>query len=110
MAQLPAPPVLARINKPPRAATQSGRGNTRAWVLSFAPMEKIRLDPMTGWSGSGDTLKQIELHFDTKEDAVAYCEARGLRYEVEEPPPPRPIKPKVYADNFRYGRLENWSH
>ncbi len=107
-AQPPAP--LARISKPPRSATQSGRANTRAWVLSFAPQEGIRLDPMTGWSGSGDTLKQVELRFDSKEDAVAYCVARGLAHEVEVPSPPKPIKPKVYADNFRFGRLENWSH
>jgi hypothetical protein len=29
---------------------------------------------------------------------------------VEPMRPEKPIKPKVYADNFRYGRAENWSH
>jgi len=101
---------LARIRKPPRSSTQSGRRRTKEWLLSFEPTERIRLDPMTGWSGSGDTLKQVELHFDTKAEAVAYCERQGLAFEVEEPPPPKPIKPKIYADNFRHGRLENWSH
>ena len=30
-------------------------------------------------------------------------------YEVEEPKPIR-IKAKVYADNFRFGRTDNWTH
>ena len=61
-------------------------------------------------AGSGDTMKQVYLTFPTQEAAVAYCEARGLSYEIEPAPTPAPIKPKVYADNFRYGRAENWSH
>jgi hypothetical protein len=23
---------------------------------------------------------------------------------------PRRVRPKAYADNFRYGRMENWTH
>ena len=40
-----------------------------------------------GWVGSGDTDNQVRLHFDTREEAVAYAEANGLAYEVEEPKP-----------------------
>jgi hypothetical protein len=101
---------LARIHCPPRNAMQSGRANTREWVLEYAPSAPLRLDPLTGWPGSGDTLNQVQLRFPTREAAVAYAEARGLRYEVEPMRPEKPIKPKVYADNFRYGRAENWSH
>ncbi|WP_207536765.1 ETC complex I subunit [Sabulicella rubraurantiaca] len=101
---------LARIYLPPRPATQSGKGRSGEWVLRFAPTEKLRLDPLMGWAGSGDTMKQVYLTFPTKEAAIAYCEARDISYEVEPPASPAPIKPKVYADNFRYGRAENWSH
>ncbi len=100
---------LARIYVPPKSAMQSGRGRTQGWVLEFEPGEKQRLDPLMGWSGSGDTRGQVRLHFDTKEQALAYAEANGLAYEVEEPKPLR-IKPKSYADNFRFGRTENWTH
>ena len=99
----------ARIYVPPRSAMQSGRGRQQGWVLEFAPGEQQRLDPLMGWSGSGDTNGQVRLRFPTREEAVAYAEARGLRYEVEEPKPIR-IKAKVYADNFRFGRSENWTH
>ncbi|WP_149535294.1 ETC complex I subunit [Siccirubricoccus phaeus] len=103
------PSQKARIYVPPRSAMQSGRGNTHGWVLEFAPGEKQRPDRLMGWAGSGDTLGQVRLHFPTREEAVAYAEAKGLAYEVEEPKPVR-IKPKVYADNFRFGRTENWTH
>ena len=106
---MPGPAQLARIYMPPRNAMQSGRGRTQEWVLDFEPGEKQRVDPLMGWSGSGDTRGQVSLRFATREEAIAYAEANGLRYEVEEPKPVR-IKAKVYADNFRFGRSENWTH
>lgn len=101
---------LARIHCPPRSAMQSGRANTRHWVLEYAPSTRLRLDPLTGWPGAGSTLGQVHLRFETKEEAVAFAEAQGIAYEIEDRPAAKPLKPKVYADNFRYGRLENWSH
>jgi len=64
-----------------------------------------------GWSGSGDTQAQVSLRFPSQEAAVAYAEARGIPYDLEVPPVVKAdIKPKAYADNFRFGRSENWSH
>jgi hypothetical protein len=100
---------LARIFVPPKSAMQSGRGKTHGWVLEFAQAERKRIDPLMGWSGSGDTQGQVRLHFETREQAVAYAEANALSYAVEEPAPHR-IKPKSYAENFRFGRTENWTH
>lgn len=101
---------LARIHCPPRSAMQSGRANTHEWLLEYAPAERLRLDPLTGWSGSGDTRNQIHLRFPTREAAVAYAISKGISFEVEQPPRAKPIKPKVYADNFRPNRGENWTH
>ncbi|MFZ4406436.1 MAG: ETC complex I subunit [Paracraurococcus sp.] len=106
---MPGPAQTARIFTPPRSAMQSGKGKTQDWVLEFEPGERQRLDPLMGWAGSGDTSGQVRLRFPTREEAVAYAEANGLRYEVEEPKPIR-IKAKVYADNFRFGRTDNWTH
>jgi len=101
---------LARIFQPPKSAMQSGRGNTHAWVLEYAPSEAKVLDPLTGWVGSGDMRRQIRLQFDTREEALTYARAQGIAYEVETPAPAEAMKPKAYADNFRFGRYENWSH
>lgn len=101
---------LARIFQPPKSAMQSGRGNSHEWVLEYAPAEAKVLDPLTGWVGSGDMDRQVRLQFETRDQALAYAEAHGIAYEVEIPAMPAVMKPKVYADNFRFGRHTNWSH
>jgi len=98
-----------RIYKPAKAATQSGLGNTQEWVLESAAAEAVRVDPLMGWSGSGNTAKQVTLAFDTKEDAIRYAEANGLAYTVTEPLKRKRIV-RSYADNFKFGRIGTWTH
>ena len=100
----------ARIFQRPRTATQAGKASAGSWVYDFAPAEREVNDPLMGWWGSGDTNNQVRLAFGTREEAVAFAEKKGVPYEVEEPPATRPIKPKTYADNFKFGRTENWTH
>jgi hypothetical protein len=38
-----------------------------------------------GWTSSGDMLSQVQLEFDTKEEAVAYAEKHEIPYQVFEP-------------------------
>jgi len=90
-----------RIYRPAKTAMQSGRGNTRAWVLEFEPAARKAHDPLMGWVSSGDTRGQVRLRFATKQDALAYAKRCGLAAEVEEPRERR-VRPKSYADNFRW--------
>ena len=62
-----------------------------------------------GWIGSADTQAQVRLNFQTREEAVAFAERNGITYDLELAQP-RHVRPKAYADNFRYGRIENWTH
>ncbi len=101
--------MRARIYQPPRSAMQSGWAATHDWVLEFEPAEPRRPDPLMGWIGSADTQSQVVLHFPTQAEAIAYAEKNGLAYDLERPQT-RQIKPKAYADNFRFGRMENWTH
>lgn len=102
---------FARIYPQAKSAMQSGRAARAGWALSFVPSEAQRADQLVGWYGSADTAKQVTLHFETREQAVAYAETQGLKYEAEAPPKlTGTAKPKVYADNFKFGRTENWSH
>ncbi|MCA3365760.1 MAG: ETC complex I subunit [Roseomonas sp.] len=102
---------FARIYQKAKSAMQSGRAGKAGWVLSFVPSEAQRADHLVGWYGSADTSKQVVLHFETRERAIAYAEAQGLLYEAEAPAKAaESIKPKVYADNFKFDRHENWSH
>lgn len=101
--------MRARIYQPPKNAMQSGWAATEEWVLEFEPAAPRRPDPLMGWIGSADTQAQVILRFATREEAVAYAEKRGLAYDLELPQT-REFKPKAYADNFRFGRMENWTH
>ena len=101
--------MRARIYRPTKTAMQSGKARTHNWVLEFEPEAPVSQDPLMGWSGSADMRSQVELEFDTAEDAVAYARKHGLAYQVFEPSP-SVAKPKSYSDNFRYDRKIPWSH
>lgn len=88
---------------------QSGRNNTREWVLEFEPGEARELEPLMGWTASGDTKRQLKLYFETLDDAVAYAKRNGIPYQVQEPQE-RKLQIKSYSDNFRYDRGQPWTH
>lgn len=101
--------MRARIYQPPKSAMQSGYANSDGWVLDYEPSEPRQADPLMGWSGSADTQAQISLRFLSCDEAVAYAERNAIPYQVELPQIRR-VRPKVYADNFRWGRTDNWTH
>jgi ETC complex I subunit conserved region len=101
--------MRARIYQPPKNAMQSGRAATHQWVVEFEPSSPQRPDPLMGWIGSADTQPQVRLHFDTRDEAVAYAKKNDIAYDLELPQERR-VKPKAYADNFSYRRIENWTH
>jgi hypothetical protein len=102
-------PLRARIYRQPKTAMQSGRAGTQTWVLEFEPDAAQRADPLMGWIGGGDTRDQVRLRFDTQAEAVEYASKNELNYSVELPRE-RKFVPKSYSDNFRFGRIENWTH
>ena len=101
--------AAARIYQPAKTAMQSGRGKAKKWILDFDPATRREPDPLMGWQSSGDTLNQVRLTFDTKEDAITYAEKKGWPYTVSDPQE-RTLKPKAYADNFATVRRFSWTH
>ena len=79
---------------------QSGHARTGQWLLEWERSEAQRSDPLTGWSGSGATQTQVQLHFATQAAAIAYAKAEGMAVEVVPLGPVR-LKIQAYADNFR---------
>ena len=71
--------MKVRIFKPAKTAMQSGQANTREWLLESEPAPKI-LDPLMGWTGSRDTMQQVQLWFHTLDEAKARAaEVRARR-------------------------------
>ena len=101
--------MRARIYRQPKSAMQSGTAGTHDWMLEFEQADRRVADPLMGWIGSHDTQRQVRLRFDSVDEARAYADARDLPYQLELPQD-RTMRPKAYADNFRFGRGENWTH
>jgi len=101
--------MTARIYRPSRSATQSGLACSQFWVLEFAPEEPQQIDPLMGWSGSGDMKRQIRLTFGSEEEAIAYAQKCGIGYRVELPAKTT-RKIMAYADNFKASRYGLWTH
>lgn len=101
--------MTARIYKPSKTAMQSGVANTKAWVVEFEPEEPRQVEPLMGWTSSGDMRQQLRLRFPSKEEAVAYCERCGIAYQVFEAIP-APRRTMSYADNFAFKRRDAWTH
>ena len=92
--------MRARIYQPAKNAMQSGMGKAKTWVLEFAPASGREIDPLMGWTSSGDTQAQVVLHFATREEAQAYAAKYGIPARVHATPP-KALKLQAYADNFR---------
>jgi hypothetical protein len=90
----------ARIYQRMKNSMQSGRSRVGQWVLEYERAEPQRPDPLTGWAGSGDTRRQVQLSFPTLDAARTYAEREGLSYDIV-PMPERALKIRTYAENFR---------
>jgi hypothetical protein len=101
--------MVARIYKPAKTAMQSGNAKTKDWVLDYEPEQPRAIEPLMGWTSSGDMKQQVTLRFETREEAVAYCERHGIPYRVAEPKEPV-HKTVSYSDNFAFTRRGPWTH
>ncbi len=88
----------ARIYKPAKTSMQSGRGK-KQWMLEL-DVETARVpEGLMGWIASGDTLNQVKIPFETKEQAVAFAQNKNLEFYICEPQL-RTIPRRSYMDNF----------
>src|SRR5271156_999684 len=96
--------ALARIYRPSKTATQSGRAQTRKGLLEYEPATRRDPDPLMGWSSAQDTLNEVRMRFPTLDEALAFAKKHALDYTIIDPNVGT-SKAKSYADNFRYDRI-----
>jgi hypothetical protein len=101
--------MTARIYRPAPNAMQSGRGKSKQWVLVFEQSVAREVEPLMGYTTSGDTRQQVRLSFDTLEAAEAYAQRNGIPYSVQ-PAHESTVKRSSYPDNFRSDRKTPWTH
>ncbi len=89
-----------RIYKHCKSVIQSGFAKTNGWILEYKTTSARDIEPLMGWTSSEDTLNQVRLNFDSKDDAVAFAEKNGWGYDIAAEKV-RNIKPKNYSDAFK---------
>jgi hypothetical protein len=70
-------------------------------------------NPLTGWASSGDAMGDVQLNFDTIDEATRYCDNMGLKYEIcgNTNAKKRTFKtkgPHSYEDNFLQPKEKNF--
>ena len=88
----------AKIYKPTNTAMQSGKRNTKKWLLEFDTLD-TGVNPLMGWESSSDTMSEVKLEFSTKDQAINYSRRNNIDYYIIEPQKHKIIK-KSYSDNF----------
>ena len=88
----------AKIFKPSKSAMQSGKRNSKNWILAFDTLNN-GVNPLMGWETSKDTMSEVKLEFLTKDQAINYAKKNNLDFYVIEPKKRKIIK-KSYTDNF----------
>lgn len=101
--------MTAKIYRPAKTAMQSGKAKTHLWVLEFDQEQQRVIDPVMGYTGSGDMNQQVRLSFESQEAAEAYAKRKGIEYRVIEPKDAT-RKNVSYSDNFRFSRTQPWTH
>ena len=101
--------MAARIYKPAKTAMQQGKAQTRDWVLEFIPDEPRSIEPLMGWTSSAETRPQVRMSFASKDEAIAYATRHGIAFRVEDAQTSQ-VRPKSYAENFKFGRPDRWTH
>ena len=66
----------------------------------FNPVRKMKLVEVIRGKDTSD---------ETVATAVAYAKRNGIAYQVHKEQKPK-TRSKAYADNFKWGRHDNWTH
>ena len=88
----------AKIYMPTKTAMQSGNRNTKKWIIKFDSSD-TGINPLMGWETSKDTMSEVKLEFNSKDQAINYAKKNNIDYYIVEPQKRKIIK-KSYADNF----------
>lgn len=92
--------MKVKISRPTKSAMQSGKRNTKRWLVTPIEEANIRsVNPVTGWVSASDTSSQFRFEFATKEEAIKFAQNRNFVFEIEEPKIAS-VKQKSYAGNF----------
>ncbi|KAK4702455.1 NADH dehydrogenase (ubiquinone) Fe-S protein 4, partial [Phenoliferia sp. Uapishka_3] len=92
-----------RIFRPSAPSTQSAKATSHHWRIDWDILQGGGRweNPLMGWASSADYMQGTHIKFNTKEDAIHFCEKQGYGFYVQEPQVAK-FKTKTYAHNYVY--------
>ena len=89
----------------------SGLAKTKSWVLEFIQETTSEIDPLMGWTSSGDTQSQVTLKFGSKQAAIDYAREHRIDAQISEPKQRKfNVRSGGYGENFATNRRGAWTH
>lgn len=89
------------IYKATRNHMQSVNHNKAAWLLDYNCSNHDRyIEPLMGRTSSKNMMHEVQIKFDSLEEAVRFAQKNNHSYEIIEPKKHKLIK-KNYANNFK---------
>ena len=61
---------------------QSGKRNTKNWLLEFDTLD-TGINPLMGWETSKDTMSEVKLEFSSKDQAINYAKKNNIDYHIK---------------------------
>ena len=94
-----------KIFRPSKTAMQSGRGRRDCWLLEYETGARD-VEPLMGWTAAADTLNQVQLKFNSADQAIEFAKGKGWSYTVLSENKRR-VKPQNYSDTLKYVPVED---
>jgi len=101
--------MKARIIRPGKSATQSGRAKGQRWQLEFEPEAPPTIGPLMDYTATTDMRREVKLSFATLDEAIRYARQHGIVFEVVDNGE-HVVRGSAYADNFSFARPDPWTH
>jgi len=92
-----------RIFIPSKNSMQSGTNNIQSWRMEFDNRERWE-NPLMGWASTGDPLSNMNVDFNSKEEAIEHCEKNGWRWFISSEEKPKKERVKNYGVNFSWDK------
>jgi hypothetical protein len=67
----------------PGKTLQSGDRFDNLWQIKWQRDAERWSNPLMGWTSTADPMSNVQLDFDSREDAIAFAERNGWDYEVK---------------------------
>jgi hypothetical protein len=92
--------ITVTIYQPRKSAMTQGLSNLGKWKIRFQTLDARYTYDLMDWTGSQNMNGELDLEFDTKEDAIKFANKKHWQFNIEESYEKRVIL-KSYADNFK---------